>query len=636
MNVPGSRLFARFAVLSTVVGFAFYAFAGPPKTPAKGPAPVITIALDAREAPRKIFHARLTIPASAGTLTLYYPKWIPGEHGPTGPIQDLAGLKFTANGQELKWRRDLLDGWTFHVEVPAGVTNVEASLDFLSPTGRGGIYTGGASATDKMTVISWNTALLYPEGWTSDEVKYQASVRLPEGWKYATSLAVASNAGNEVRFQPVSLTMLVDSPIISGEYLRVVPLASNPQTELDIAADSAAALEPPESVFDPYKQLVDQAQKLFGAHHYRDYHFLYSLSDHVAHFGLEHHESNDSRVDERSLVDDTKRLLAAGLLSHEYVHSWNGKYRRPADLATPDYEKPMQTDLLWVYEGLTSYLGDILAGRSGLRTPEQFRDSVAVLASGLDHTPGRTWRNLQDTADGVPAMQGAPHQWQSWRRALDYYDEDVLNWLWVDMIIRQQTNNQKSIDDFCKLFHGGQSGAPLVKTYTFDDIVNTLNQVAPYNWRGFWTARLTNHGPGAPLGGLEASGWRLTYDETPSVLWKAEDSEADAIGTAAYSLGLWLKKDGTVTDTIEGLPAAKAGIGPGMKVLAVNGRKFSGEVLQDALKASKSGSQALELLVENTDYYKTFKIDYHGGEKYPHLVRDESKPDTLTEIIKPH
>ena len=305
MNVPASRLFARSAVLLTVVAFAFYAFAAPPKTPAKGPAPVITIALDAREAPRKIFHARLSIPASAGTLTLYYPKWIPGEHGPTGPIQDLAGLKFTANGQELKWRRDLLDGWTFHVEVPAGVTNVEATLDFLSPAGRGGIYTGGASATDKMTVISWNTALLYPEGWTSDEVRYQASVRLPEGWKYATSLAVASNAGNEVRFQPVSLTMLVDSPIISGEYLRVVPLASNPQTELDIAADSAAALEPPESVFDPYKQLVDQAQKLFGAHHYRDYHFLYSLSDHVAHFGLEHHESNDSRVDERSLVDDT-------------------------------------------------------------------------------------------------------------------------------------------------------------------------------------------------------------------------------------------------------------------------------------------------------------------------------------------
>lgn len=625
-----------FAMLIVVLNLVSGAFAGAPKPASKGPAPTITIAMDATEAPRKMFHARLTIPATAGTLTLYYPKWIPGEHGPTGPIQDLAGLKFTAGGKELKWRRDLVDGWTFHVEVPAGVNSVEASLDFLSPAGRGGIYTGGASATDKMTVISWNTALLYPEGWTSDELKYQASLRLPAGWKFATSLAHSGGAGNEIRFDPVSLTMLVDSPIIAGEFLRVVPLASNPQTELDIAADSAAALEAPAAVLDAHKQLVEQAQKLFGAHHYRDYHFLYSLSDHVAHFGLEHHESNDSRVDERSMIDDTKRLLAAGLLSHEYVHSWNGKYRRPADLATPDYEKPMQTDLLWVYEGLTSYLGDILAGRSGLRSPEQFRDSLALIASALDHTPGRAWRNLQDTADGVAAMQGAPHQWQSWRRDLDYYDEDVLNWLWVDMIIRQQSNNQRSIDDFCKAFHGGQSGPPLVKPYTFDDIVNTLNQVTPYNWRAFWTERLTNHGPGGPLGGVEASGWRLVYEETPSPLWKAIDSEEEAVGTAAYSVGLWLKKDGTVSDTIEGMPAAKAGIGPGMKVLAVNGRRFSSEVLQDALKAGKNGSEPLELLVENTEYYKTFKIDYHGGEKYPHLVRDEGKPDTLSEIIKAH
>jgi predicted metalloprotease with PDZ domain len=612
------------------------ALAAPPKKPVKPPAPTITIALDATEAPRKIFHARLTIPAAPGTLTLYYPKWIPGEHGPTGPIENLAGLKFTANGQELQWRRDLLDGWTFHVQVPAGVNSVDASLDFLSPvsTGAGGIFTAAASATDKLTVISWNTVLLYPAGWTSDELKYQASVRLPQGWKFGTPLDIASNSSGEIRFSTVSLTTLVDSPIITGEYLRVVPLADNPLTEMDIAADSAAALDAPPEVLDHYKQLVDQAQKLFGAHHYRNYHFLYTLSDHTAHFGLEHHESNDSRTDERSLVDDTKRQLAAGLLPHEYVHSWNGKYRRPADLTTPDYEKPMQTDLLWVYEGLTSYLGDILAGRSGLRSPEQFRDSIALIAADLDHEPGRTWRNLQDTADAVPAMQGGPRAWRSWRRTVDYYDEDVLNWLWVDMIIRQQTNGQRSMDDFCKLFHGGQSGPPAVKTYTFDDVVNTLNQVAPYDWRAFWTERLTNHGPGAPLQGLQASGWKLVYNETPSALWKAEDSER-TIGTAAYSIGLWLRKDGTILDTIEGMTAAKAGIGPGMKILAVNGRRFSKELLADALQAGKNGSQPLELLVENTEYYKTFKLDYHGGEKYPHLVRDDSKPDTLSEIIKP-
>jgi predicted metalloprotease with PDZ domain len=292
---------------------------------AAGPAPHITIALDATEAPRKIFHARMTIPVTGGPLTLYYPKWIPGEHGPTGPIQDLAGLKFTANGQILKWRRDLLDGWTIHVEVPSGAASVDASLDFLSPAGAEGLYTGGRSATDKMSVISWNTMLLYPAGWTSDELTYDATLRLPAGWKFGTPLPVASQTAGEIKFKPVSLTTLVDSPVITGQYMRVVPLAQNPLREMDIAADSAAALDAPQDVLDHYKNLVDQAEKLFGAHHYREYHFVYSLSDHVAHFGLEHHESNDSRVDERGMVNPGKRLLFAGLLPHEYVHSWTGR-----------------------------------------------------------------------------------------------------------------------------------------------------------------------------------------------------------------------------------------------------------------------------------------------------------------------
>src|SRR5438552_6863393 len=603
---------------------------------AAGPAPHVTIALDATEAPRKIFHARMTIPVTGGPLTLYYPKWIPGEHGPTGPIQDLAGLKFTANGQILKWRRDLLDGWTIHVDVPAGAASVDASLDFLSPAGAEGLYTGGRSATDKMSVISWNTMLLYPAGWTSDELTYEATLRLPAGWKFGTPLPVASQAAGEIKFKPVSLTTLVDSPVITGEFMRVVPLAQNRLREMDIAADSAAALDAPQEVLDHYKNLIDQAEKLFGAHHYREYHFVYSLSDHVAHFGLEHHESNDSRVDERGMVNPGKRLLFAGLLPHEYVHSWNGKYRRPADLTTPDYEKPMQTDLLWVYEGLTSYLGDVLSTRSGVRTADQFRDVLAKIAAELDHRPGRTWRNLQDTADGVPAMQAAPHEWESWRRPLDYYEEDVLNWLWADVIIRQQTQNKKSMDDFCHLFHGGQSGPPQVKTYNFDDVVNTLNQVAPYDWRGFWTERLNNHGPGAPLAGVEGSGWKLVYDENRSELVKAEEDAAKENINAAYSIGLWLRDDGHITDTIEGMPAAKAGIGPGMAVIAVNGKKFSVDVLHDAMRATRNSSEPLELLIENTDYDKVFKIDYHGGEKFPHLVRDESKPDLLSDIIKAH
>jgi len=596
-------------------------------------APQVRILVDGTQAPRKIFHTKMEIPAAAGILTLYYPKWIPGEHGPTGPIQDLTGLKFSANGQTLSWRRDLLDGWTFHVQIPQGVTGIEAELDFIAPIPpEGGQYTGGASATDKMTVLNWNTLLLYPAGWTSDQLTYEAELRLPEGWKFATSLRAASQSGGDIKFQPVSLTTLMDSPIAAGEYQRVVSLAENPHQELDLTADSAIALEGPEDFLDRFKVVTEQAYKLFGARHFREYHFLYSLSDHIAHFGLEHHESDDSRVGERYLVDPELRLSSAGLLTHEYVHSWNGKYRRPADLSTPDYQQPMQDDLLWVYEGLTQYLGDLLAARAGVRTPQQYREEVARIAAVLDYRSGRTWRNLQDTADGVPTMQDAPHEWEDWRRPLDYYEEDELNWLWADTIIRRQTQGRKSLDDFCHLFHGGSSGAPELKTYTFEDVISALNQVAPYDWRGFWGDRLTNHGPGAPLGGIENSGWKLVYDGNPSDVLRAWERSHAQINVL-FSIGIMLEESGRIVDTVESMPAAKAGIGPGMKIVAVNGRRFTLQVFFDALRATAK-SQPMELLIENSDYFKSYRLDYSGGEKYPHLVRDESKPDMLSEIIR--
>jgi len=597
-------------------------------------ASTITLSVDASAAPRKLIHAQLRIPAVPGTLTLYYPKWIPGEHGPTGPVQDLTGLKFTASAKPLKWRRDLLDGWTFHVEVPAGANEVTADLDYASPATLQAGFGAGSAATEKLYVVNWNTLLLYPAGWTTDELTYNASLKLPSGWKFGSSLPVANHAGNEIHFAPISLTMLVDGPVIMGEYLKVIPLSSDgPPAELDVAADTPGALAAPPEVWEHWKNLVAQAGILFGARHYRDYHFLLTLSDHVAHFGLEHHESNDSRVDERSLVEEEGRVLAAGLLSHEYVHSWNGKYRRPADLSTPDFEKPMQTDLLWVYEGLTSYLGDVLAARSGERSPEQARDSLALIAADIDHRSGRVWRDLQDTADGVPSMQMASRGWTDYRRPVDYYDEDVLNWLWVDTIIRQQSKGTKSFDDFCKLFFGGQSGPPMLKTYTFDDVMNALNQIAAYDWRGFWTERLTTHGPGGPLGGVNGSGWKLIYDESPSPLTRANEHDGKTI-EAQFSVGLFLKDNGGVRDTVEGMIGAKAGIGPGMTIVAVNGHKFSADAWHDAIAAAKPGSAPLELIVENSDYFRTIKLDYHGGEKYPHLVRDESKPDLLSEIYK--
>lgn len=605
---------------------------------AAGPPPHINITLDATDAPRKIFHAQLTIPASPGTLTLFYPKWIPGEHAPSGPAIDLAGLKFTGNGQILKWRRDLADNWTVHVEVPNGVQEVHASLDYLSPVeSEQGLFTAGASATQKMTVISWNQDLLYPQGWTADQIMYSATVRFPSGWKFGTALPVASHSGDEIQFAPVSLYTLVDSPIIAGEFLKIVPLneGQDPPVEMDIAADSTIALDPPQEVWDEYSNVVKQSVTLFGATHYRAYHFLFSLSDHVAHFGLEHHESNDSRSEERTLIDPILKALHADLLTHEYVHSWNGKYRRPADLTTSDYQQTMQDDLLWVYEGLTEYLGDVLAGRSGLRTPQETRDVLARIAAMLDHRSGRTWRNLQDTGDAAALLYYTPKEFESWRRTTDYYEEGELDWLWADSIIRQKTGGKKSIDDFCKLFYGAPSTPPMVKTYTFDDVMNALNQTAAYDWRGFWNERLTNHGPGAPLGGIENTGWKLTYDENRSEIIRAWEEDNRTID-AAYSAGLLIKEDGEIQDTIEGMDPARAGIGPGMKIVAVNGRRFTPQVFRDALFEGKNSSQPLQLLIENTDYFRTFSLNYHGGEKYPHLVRDDSKPDELSDIIRAH
>jgi predicted metalloprotease with PDZ domain len=329
------------------------------------------------------------------------------------------------------------------------------------------------------------------------------------------------------------------------------------------------------------------------------------------------------------------RALHAGLLPHEYVHSWNGKYRRPADLTTPDYQQTMRDDLLWVYEGLTEYLGQILTARSGLVTAQQYRDDLAETAAHLDHRPGRTWRNLQDTADAASMLYYSSRQWDFWRRSVDFYDEDELNWLWVDSIIRKQSGGKKSIDDFCHLFHGAPSTPPMVKTYTFDDVVNTLNQVVPYDRRGFWNDKLTNHNSGAPLGGVEGSGWKLVYDETRSEMARAAE-EDNRIIDASFSIGLRLKDDGEIVDTIENLDAARAGIGPGMKLVAVNGRRFTAQVFREALKEGKKSTQHLELLVENTDYFRAFKLDYHVGEKYPHLVRDESTPDLLSDIIRAH
>lgn len=595
----------------------------------------ITLHVDATDAPRKIYHAELSIPASPGPVTLVYPKWIPGEHGPTGPITDLAGLKIFTAGKALEWKRDSVEMYAFHLTVPAGASLLDVKLDFLSTPDTGG-FSSAASATSELAVLSWNQMLLYPEGKASDDVEFTAFLHLPAGWEFGTALPVANvDAANNIAFKAVSLTTLVDSPVLAGAHFRRIELSpgATPAHYLDIAADSDAALNAPAELIAKYRQLVTEALALFGATHYREYHFLLALSDRIAHFGLEHHESSDDQARERFLTDEATHLLGASLLPHEFVHSWNGKYRRPQGLATPDFQQPMKGDLLWVYEGLTEYLGWVLTARSGLATADQNRQFLALAAAGLDNRAGREWRSLADTAVAAQLLYNARGDWDSARRGVDFYDEGLLIWLEADTIIRKQTQGRKSFDDFCRAFHGGPSGPPQVKPYTLEILTEALNGVVQYDWKGFFESRVNKTGTDrAPLGGVEAGGYHLGYSERPADAQKTAEQITESINVA-YSIGLRLRADGGIVDVLPQLPAAKAGIAPGMKISGVNGREFSPEILREAIRATKNGG-ALELLVLNGKAFATFELNYQGGERYPVLERN-GQPALMDDILKP-
>jgi predicted metalloprotease with PDZ domain len=589
--------------------------------------PTIRLTVDASQAPERIIRTHMVIPVKPGPLTLYYPKWIPGEHQPDGPIANVAGLKFSANGKTIPWTRDLLDVFTFHVDVPAGVSELDADFQYLEPSGMGGHYTAGVSATDKLVVVSWNQNLLYLAGNRAEEQTFDATLVLPDGWKFGTALPVQSQSGDRVTFKPAELNRLVDSPVIAGEYFRAIDLTPPGEPihhEIDIVADSAEALDMSPETRKGLTNLVAETGKLFGARHYRDYHFLFTVSDYVAHFGLEHHESDDSRLPERALLGPNASIDVGSLLSHEFVHSWNGKFRRPADLSTPYYEVPEKTDMLWVYEGLTDFLGNVLATRSGLWTDQDYHNYLAEISASLGPgRPGRTWRPLQDTANAIPGMFGSGG-WMNWRRGADYYEEGDLLWLQVATIIDQQSHGKKSFDDFCKLFYGGPNEGPQLKTYTFDQLVETLNQVVPYDWAKFFHERLDSTSAEAPLGGVEASGWKVIYNDKAS---EAVRHRNGGSVNAAYSIGLTVAGNGQVFDSIWDGPAFKAGVSPGMKVLGVNGRTFTPERLDEAIK--ESPAKPIQLLVENNEYYKTVTLDYNGGPRYPHLERVSNVPDYL-------
>ena len=592
----------------------------------------IRLAVDARDVAKKVLHLKLDAEIGSGPQTLLYPKWIPGEHGPAGPIANLVELRIRAGAESLPWRRDPLDMFALTFTVPPGVSSIVATSDFLY-AGEGGSFSSGPGASDDLAVVTWNQLVLYSPGATGDEITFEPTLELPAGWDFGTALAVAGREGDTVRFAPVSLTTLVDSPVLIGRHLETFELGSHGTAphRITIAGDSAAALAPAEEYAARLGRLADEAFALFGAQHFRSYRWLLSLSDHVQHFGLEHHESSDNRLDERILLDDAGQRAASGLLSHEFVHSWNGKYRRPEGLLSPDFQRPMQGELLWVYEGLTQYLGNVLPVRSGLWPEEYAREKLALTAATLDTQTGRDWRPLADTAVAAQILYLAPPEWKTARRGTDFYDESNLIWLEVDGILRTKSRGRLNLDDFCRRFHGGASGKPAVLPYDRADVIATLAGLVSFDWEGFFVERVDAIRPRAPLGGLESHGWKLAYSAEPNAVLR-ETEKRQKVHSSRFSVGIDLNESGTITDGLPDGPGFRAGLAPGMKLLGIGGRTYSPEHFDAALVEARGSQAPIEVVAQYGEEVRVLAIDYHDGPRYPHLEPIAGQTDTLAAV----
>ena len=638
---PHARLFALLAF--GLIGLAFAGAAGadasdahiasPQDTPYPG---TIQIHVDASDTRQGIFRVRETVPVQAGELTLLYPKWLPGAHSPSGPIAMLAGLKFTANGKPLKWKRYKYDVYAFHVVVPQGVADIDVDFQFLSGRGSRAFI----QMTDKMLALEWNSVSLYPAGHYSRQIKVEPSVTFPSGWQFGTALEKQSQSGDTVTFKPTTFNTLVDSPIYAGKYFKRVDL--NPGAKapvyLNVFADAPKDLEMTPEQVQVHKNLVTQAVKLFDSHHYDHYNFLFSLSDQLSGNGLEHHQSSEDGADPDYFTNWDDGAPNRDLLAHEYTHSWNGKFRRPADLWTPNFNVPMGDSLLWVYEGQTQYWGYVLTARAGLWTPEQFRDALAMVAANYDRNRGGfQWRTLEDTTNDPTAARRAGLPYRSWQMSEEYYSGGQMMWLAVDAKIRALTHDRKSLDTFAKDFFGVDNGSFVTKTYTFDDVVNALDGVVKYDWAGFLDRYVDELVPPFTKG-LESTGWKLVYTDKESPYQKqyeGRDESPRHIYNFTYSIGLTLTKDGGINDVRWDGPAFKAGIGSGGEVVAVNGQAYKTSVLKQAITAAKDSRQPIELLIKYQGDYTTVPVDYHGGLQYPHLERIKGTSDYLSQIIAP-
>jgi predicted metalloprotease with PDZ domain len=597
----------------------------------------IQITADLSDAPRKVYHAEIDIPVSPGTVSLTTPEWIPGNHRPTGPVSDITGVVFTANGKPLTWRRDDQDLYQFHVTVPQGVTTLHAHLDCIVTS----------RVSQKLAVLEWEKLLLYPANTPVAEIAIQPSVTVPKGWGIGTALTPTDGydpqhpAGGTTHYAATTVEQLEDSPVIAGQYFHEFALAPEitPKHYIDVVSDSPEDSNLRPALLTQLNNLVRETGAAYNSRHYHVYHFLLTLSDVAGGEGLEHGQSSDNGVGEKGFSDDAHQLAEADLLAHEFTHSWNGKYRRPFNLYQDDFAKMQQGSLLWVYEGMTHYLGNVLAARSGLKTQAQYRDLLAISAANLDYKPGRQWRSTEDTAIAASILRGGNPAWSNWRRGQDYYQEGELFWLDADTLIRKQTNNKKSLTDFLHIFlaKGGDTG-PLIVPYNRDELVADLNQVVKYDWATFIHERINNVNPHADLDGIERGGYKLVFTDKPSA---SERTIASAGSRRAgginiwYSLGLRLSGEGVINDVRWGGPADKANLAPGQKILAVNGNIFSADALKTAIQEAKGKTDPIHLILQADTFVSTVDLNYHEGERYPELQRMDGTPAYLDDITAP-
>jgi predicted metalloprotease with PDZ domain len=593
----------------------------------------LSLTIDATDLSHRVFRASQQIPVQPGPLTLLYPQWIPGNHSPSGPVNRVAGLKFSGNGQAIAWRRDPLDVYAFKLVVPEGVSTLDVSFDVLTPTAS---EQGRITMTQDMLNLQWNQVALYPAGHYARQIQIAPALKLPSGWQAGTALEVASKEGDTLRYKPVPFDTLLDSPVYAGRYFKQVDLdpGAKVPVRLNIVADDPKYLEAKPEQIEAHRKLVDQAYKLYGARHYDHYDFLFSLSDQMGGNGLEHQRSSENGVGPEYFTEWGKNAADRDLLPHEFTHSWNGKYRRPADLTTPNFNVPMSDTLLWVYEGQTQYWGYVLAARSGLWSAEQARDALALVASTYStDRPGFAWRNVQDTTLDPIINSRKPQAYRSWQMSEDYYSAGQLIWLAVDSKLRDLSGGKRSLDDFAKAFFGVKDGDWDVNTYDFDEVARTLNGVAAYDWASFLRERVDANA--APLDGLAASGWKLVYTDTPSEYQKGVEGDRKSADFSA-SLGMSVSnKDATVSGVRWDGPAFDAGIAPGATLLAVNGYAFENDRLKDAIKANRDGSKPIELVVKHGEVVRTVRLDYREGLKYPHLERIAGTQDRLSKILAP-